>query len=238
MQPNSVKDSSLTTRRNLLNFTNKDPSKLKEDLEKFFNEFEEIEREMTQRTKMVELAKMEHFTGMISCNCKILTKALEDIDIMEDTMTFEDFKRHLLKSAERIGTRIRNEQMTQSRKVSSTDTIMSSNSTIENVNSTTVTVDKAQYDRMEEALRRSKRDRSSSAQRDRNTESRQENDKNRSRSRSEDSRSYQGSRQRRQNSESRERSPKRGRQVTFTREERPTSSYARSTSPHANFSRK
>ena len=70
VQPNSVKDSSLTTRRNLLNFTNKDPSKLKEDLEKFFNEFEEIEREMTQRTKMVELAKMEHFTGMISCNSK------------------------------------------------------------------------------------------------------------------------------------------------------------------------
>ena len=41
---------------------------------------------------MVELAKMEHFTGMISCNCKILTKSLEDIDIMEETMTFEDFK--------------------------------------------------------------------------------------------------------------------------------------------------
>jgi len=204
VQPNTVKDSCLTTRRNLLNFTNKDPSKLKEDLEKFFDEFEEIEREMTQRTKMVELAKMEHFTGMISCNCKILTKSLEDIDIIEETMTFEDFKRCLLKSAERIGTRIRNEQMTQSHKVSSTETIMSSNFTIENVKSTTVTVEKAQYDRIEEAPRRSKRDRSSSAQRDRNTDSNQENDKNRSRSRSADSRSYQGSRQRSQSSESRE----------------------------------
>jgi hypothetical protein len=162
VQPNSVKDSSLTTKRNLLNFTNKDSSKLKQDLERLFNEFEEIEKEMTPRTKMVELAKMEYFTGMLSTNAKILSTALEDIDIMDEATTFEDFKKHLLKSAEKIGTRIRNERTTQSRTMSSTDTIMSSNSTIESVNSTTVTVDKDQYDRMEEALRRSKRERSNS----------------------------------------------------------------------------
>ena len=39
-----MKDSYLTTRRNLLNFKDKDSSKIKEDLEKIFDEFEEIER--------------------------------------------------------------------------------------------------------------------------------------------------------------------------------------------------
>ena len=236
VQPNSVKDSHLTAKRNQHKFHAKDNtnSSLKEDVEAYFNEFEEIEKEMTARTKMTELTKLEHFTGMLSANCKILTKSLEDIDIHDEATTFAAFKAHILKSAEKIGTRLRNEHRIQSsHNSSSTNTIMSSNSMTQAVNSTTVTVDKVQYDEMKEALNRSKRQGSHSSY--------YNNDRNRSRSKSTESRTYQGSRARSPSSESRGRSPKRGRTVAFRTEERPTSPYnanTRSTSPYRNFQRK
>ena len=236
VHPNSVKDSHLTAKRNQHKFRVKDKtnSTLKEDVETYFNEFEEIEKEMTERTKMTELTKLEHFTGMLSANCKILTKSLEDIDIHDEATTFATFKEHILKSAEKIGTRLRNEHIIQSsQNSSSTETIMSSNSTTQVVNSTTVTVDKAQYDEMKEALNRSKRQGMQS--------SHYGDDRNRSRSRSTDSKPYQSFRARSTSNESRGRSPKRGRTVAFRTDERPASPYnatARSESPYRNFSRK
>ena len=149
-------------------------------------------------------------------------------------MSFAAFKAHILKSAEKIGTRLRNEHRIQSRhNSSSTNTIMSSNSTTQAVNSTTVTVDKVQYDQMKEALDRSQRLGSQSSY--------YNNNRNRSRSRSTEPRTYQGSRARSPSSESRGRSPKRGRTVAFRTDERPTSPYnatTRSTSPHRNVQRK
>lgn len=238
VQPNSVKDSYLTAKRNRheLHITDKSNFSLKEVIETYFNEFEEIEREMTQRTKMTEMTKLEHFTGMLSAKCNILTKALDDIDIHDETTTFAIFKDHVLKSAEKIGTRLRNEHRIQSQhhhKSSSSDTIMSSNSTTSTINSTTVTVDKALYDEMRGAHDRSQRQGRQSSY--------NYGEDRRSRSKSTESRHNQGSRARSPSNESRNsRSPKRGRTVAFKTDERPTSPYysARSSSPHRSFSRK
>lgn len=225
VQPNSVKDSKLMTQRLHLKFKNTDAEKLKEDLETFFNEFEEIEKEMTPRTKMVELSKMEHFHGILGTASKYLNQALESIDIMDEQLAFQDYKTRLLQLAQQIGTKIRSVNRTSSHHQHESSTIMSANSTVKMaVNSTTVTLDKAEYDSMKASISRSQQDtprsyygRSTSNDRKRSAS----NDRKRSasndsrRSRSNDSRN-----------ETSSRSPKRGRRnVTFRQEEAQYSPY-------------
>lgn len=233
VKPNSVKDSKLMMQRLHLKFKNTDAEKLKEDLETFFNEFDEIEKEMTPRAKMVELSKMEHFHGILGTTSKHLHQALESIDIMDETLTFEDYKTRLLQSAQQIGTRIRSVNRTSSHQQQETSTLMSANSTAEmTANSTTVTMDKAEYDNMKAFISRSKQDmprsyygRSTSNDRKRSASN------DRRRSRSNDSRGG-----RSPNNGASSRSPKRGRgNVTFREEEVQYSPYisSRSTSPYS-----
>ena len=139
--------------RQNLKFKNTDAEKLKEDLETFFNEFEEIEKEMTDRTKMVELAKIEYFHGHMAHASKVLKNALENIDIMDAELTFADYKSKLLQSAQQIGTTIRNENRA-SKHLSDrpTETVMSSNAhfTEGTSHSATITMSKKDYDDLRE----------------------------------------------------------------------------------------
>jgi hypothetical protein len=83
VKPNNVKDSSLTAKRDLILFRNTDPTKLKDDLEHMFDEFDEAESEMTERTKMRELQKKEHFLGLLGNSCKAIQNTLDTIDVMD-----------------------------------------------------------------------------------------------------------------------------------------------------------
>ena len=85
MQPNNVKDSNLTGKRDLIQFRNTGSTKLKlkDDQEQMFNEYE-VEEEMTS------IKKMERFHGILAQSSKkSLKQALENIDIMDETMNFE-----------------------------------------------------------------------------------------------------------------------------------------------------
>ena len=83
IMPNNVKDSILTAKWDLILFRNTDPTKLKDDLEHMFDEFDEAESEMTEGTKMRELQKKEHFLGLLGNSCKAIQNTLDTIDVMD-----------------------------------------------------------------------------------------------------------------------------------------------------------
>lgn len=160
VRANNVKDSSLSAKRDLILFRNTDSTKLKDDLERMFDEFDEAEREMTEGAKMRDLQKKEHFLGILGNSCKAIQNTLDTIDVMDHATTFEIVKEKLLQAAQNISTRSRNENKASARQQRSPshDTSVTTMS----ANATQITMDKAQYDEIMRAISSDKSNRNRS----------------------------------------------------------------------------
>ena len=159
VQPNNVKDSHLTSKRDLIQFRNTDPTKLKDDLESMFNEFDEIERELTPGAKMRDLQRKETFVGLLGNSCKVLQNTLDTIDVMDHAMTFEIVKEKLLQAAQNISTRSRNEGKASAKQQRTLSLRDETSATLSN-NATSITMDKKQYDDLMQAVSSANRSRS------------------------------------------------------------------------------
>ena len=154
VEPNSLHDSVLTRRRADIRFKCSKQINLKNDLDVLFEEFEEVESDMQPRSKYSEIQMMEHIKGLLNSNSD-LTPIIDGINVHDIDTSFAFFKNRILEAAVSISGRFSAEDRIQCTRRSSSD-IMSSNQTsdLSDVNSSTVMIDRQEWNEMRRAVSR------------------------------------------------------------------------------------